>query len=128
MTPMQERFAQEVASGKSQAAAYRIAYPKSQKWKDATVWRKASLLMGHGDVSARVDAIRAELAALNLWSREQSVKALAEIAGAGEKASDKVSAIKELNAMHGYNAPQKIEHGGGLVVQIIRFADADQAP
>ena len=38
LTPKQEKFAQEVASGKSQADAYREAYPKSKKWKDETLW------------------------------------------------------------------------------------------
>lgn len=108
VTPRQEKFAQEVANGHSQAEAYRIAYPKSQLWKDEAVWSMASKLMRN--VSQRVDELRAALAEKALWSREQSVNVLSEIASAAEKDSDRVSAIKELNAMHGFNAPQKMEH------------------
>jgi len=46
LTPVEERFANEVALGKSQAAAYRIANPRSTKWKDGSVYVKASLMMG----------------------------------------------------------------------------------
>lgn len=70
LTPQQTRFAIEVASGKSQSEAYRIAYPKSQKWKEEAVWVKASELMAKGNVSVRVtelqeDAIKAKQATLD---------------------------------------------------------------
>ena len=117
MTPMQERFAQEVASGKSQSAAYRIAYPGSLQWKEATVWNKASALMRDKEVSARVDAIRDELRERGIWTREQSAKALIGVVDAPDKPSDIVAAVKELNAMHGYNAPQKIENSGDMLIR-----------
>lgn len=124
LSPQKESFAQGVAAGKSQADAYRSAYPKSIKWKPETVHQAASRLMADSNVSARVDAIRAELAEKGLWSREQSAKALigiinrktldeatgVEIQAAQDK--DIISAVKELNAMHGFNAPQKVEHTG----------------
>lgn len=112
MTARQDCFAQAVANGKSQSEAYRLAYPKSLKWKPDTVWQNASKMMADAKVSTRVDAIRAELAEKNLWSREQSVKALVAVVNNPEKATDVVAAVKELNAMHGFNAPQKIDHSG----------------
>lgn len=57
LTPQQEKFAQEVASGKSLAEAYRIAYPKSLKWADTTLWPHASKMMCNGKVSTRVKAL-----------------------------------------------------------------------
>jgi hypothetical protein len=128
LTPQKEAFAQGVAAGKSQAEAYRAAYPKSLKWKPETVYQAASRLMADSNVSARVEAIRAELAEKGLWSREQSAKALIEIINrktldetVGKEipaAQDKdiISAVKELNAMHGFNAPTKVEHGGLMIV------------
>jgi phage terminase small subunit len=124
LTSQQELFAQGVAAGKSQSEAYRSAYPKALSWAPETVWNRASALMRDSEVVARVEAIRAELAEKGLWSREQSVKALIgiinrkmvdeatgkEIQAAQDK--DVISAVKELNAMHGFNAPQKIEHTG----------------
>lgn len=62
LTPQQEKFAQAVASGKNQAEAYREAYPLSKKWKDDSVHNKASALMRHAQVSARVSVLQAAIA------------------------------------------------------------------
>ena len=53
--------------------------------------------------------MKGELAKVSLWTREQSVKVLAEIAGNGEKDGDRVRAVSELNEMHGYNQPKKLD-------------------
>lgn len=58
LTAKQERFAQLVASGETQSAAYRVAYPRSQAWQARTVWRKASLLAKNGEVMARLASLR----------------------------------------------------------------------
>lgn len=121
LTPREEKFAQGVADGLSQAEAYRQAYPSAAKWKDATVWSKASVLMRNGKVQARVEEIRAELAKQALWSRMDSVATLKPIATGAEKDSDRIAAVKVLNEMHGYNAPTKLEltgKGGGPVQQV----------
>ena len=57
LTPKQESFAQNVASGKTQADAYRMAYDAG-KMKDATIISKASILMADGNIRARVDELR----------------------------------------------------------------------
>jgi hypothetical protein len=109
LTPQQEAFAAGVARGLSQAEAYRQAYPKSQSWKDASVWNRASALMRTAEVLARVEQLRAELEQLHLWSREDSVRALKGVIEEPDKASDVVAAVRELNAMHGFNAPEQME-------------------
>lgn len=119
LTSRQDAFARAVAEGKSQAEAYRIAYPKSERWKDSAVWSAASRLMVDSKVSARVAELRAELAEKSLWSRERSVEILAEIAAAGEKDGDRVRAVAELNKMHGFLAPEKVEHSGGPITLVI---------
>ena len=119
LTTQQEAFAQAVASGNNQADAYRTAYPKSQKWKQPAVWRRASEMATRGDVSARVAQIRGELASRALWSREQSVAILAEIAQAAEKDTDRVRAVAELNRMHGFLEAEKVEHSGSMAPQQI---------
>jgi len=55
LTPKQERFAQLVAGGSSQADAYREAF--NSKGKDSTVHSEASRLMKDPKISARVDAL-----------------------------------------------------------------------
>jgi len=118
LTVQQEAFAQGLASGLSQSAAYRQAYPKSQKWKDSTVWEQASKLAANNKVIARVAELTAELAAKQLWRREDSVRVLREVADS-EKGSERVQAVKELNAMHGFNEPIKLEHSGGMNVALV---------
>lgn len=135
LSPQRERFAQGIADGLSQADAYRVAYPKSEKWKPETLWSKASALMVDGKVMARVSELKEALAEKQLWKREDSVKVLRDVlSDPDSRASDKTAAVKVLNEMHGYNAPQKVEHSGpnggsipqSLVVNIMGFSEVDE--
>jgi hypothetical protein len=123
LTPRQEAFALEVASGKSQAEAYRTAYPKSQAWKDTAVWQQASRLMAVPHVAARVASHRSELAQRSLWAREDSVRSLVKVVRTADRPSDIVAAVKALNEMHGFNAPQKVEHSGAITSITRRIID-----
>ena len=109
LTAKQEKFAQCLADGMTQADAYRSAYNAS-KMKPETIWSKASELMADGKVTARVTELRAALEEKQLWTREQSVAILSGITSDKEsKATEKVAAVKELNSMHGFNAPIKVD-------------------
>ncbi len=121
LTTQQEAFARSVAEGKSQAEAYRDAYPKARKWKASSVYSQASRMLDRPKIAARVESIKGELAKRSLWSREQSVDALKGIIAATDKGSDVVAAVRELNAMHGFNAPSKheIAGAGGGPVRVI---------
>ena len=120
LTAKQEAFAQAVSGGMNQSDAYRSAYDAGNMKPDV-VNVKASQLAANGNVSVRIAELKAALASKALWSREDSVHALREIATDSEaKAAEKVSAIKELNLMHGFNAPTKIEMGGVLIHRIER--------
>lgn len=105
LTAQQEKFCQCIADGLNQADAYRSAY-KVGKSKPETVIQNASRLMADSNVSARVAELRKSLADKSLWTREQSVAALVSETE-GDRAADRISAIKALNEMHGYNAPIK---------------------
>ena len=56
--PRHEIFAQEVAKGMSQRKAYRVAFPKSVKWKDETVDSKASVLANSEKVLERINELK----------------------------------------------------------------------
>ena len=60
LTAKQNKFVEQIGLGKTQSEAYREAYPKSNNWKDKTVWEKASALMKNGKVLARVEKIQKE--------------------------------------------------------------------
>ena len=107
LTPKQEKFAQCIADGMTQADAYRTAFDAG-RMKDNGIYREASLLLDNPKVAQRVAELKGALAKKALWTREMSVKALIQAFKEG-KPSDKISAVKELNVMHGYNAPQKID-------------------
>ena len=107
LTPKQEKFAQNLFSGMSQADAYRDAFGQG-KYTDKTLTEAASRLSNNSNVIARVKELQQEMANKALWTREESVQALKNVLADG-KGSEVVSAVKELNSMHGYNAPIKID-------------------
>lgn len=118
LTAKQEAFAQAVASGMTQADAYRSAYD-CENSSEATIYDEASDLMRHPEVAPRVKELKDALAEMAIWTRRNSLEALSEIAnGAEARANEKVSAIKELNAMQGFNAPTKIAVSGSIRVNV----------
>lgn len=118
LTAKQENFAQAIASGMTQADAYRTAYDCENSCDEA-IWSNASQLMKHTEVSQRVKELKEQVAMAAIWSRLDSVETLAEIArGVEARANEKVAAIKELNSMHGFNAPTKHEVTGNFQVNV----------
>lgn len=107
LTAKQEAFAQAVADGLNQSDAYRKAYDAS-KMSEQVIHNKASLLI-KGEVGVRVESLKQAIADKQLWTREDSVRTLKSVIDDAERGGDKVSAVKELNAMHGYNAAIKTE-------------------
>lgn len=110
LTPAEENFTQLLAAGKTQSDAYREAFPQSQRWKDETLWPKASNLAKSNKVQTRLKQLQERLEEKALWSREQSVQTLLTVINDPDKKTDIIAAVKELNAMHGFNAPQVIDH------------------
>lgn len=118
LTAKQEAFAQAVADGMTQADAYRKAYDAG-RMKAETIQNNASSLMKHNGVSARIKELKAKVVEKHIWTREKSVRVLSEIADDEESRNpDKVSAIKELNAMHGFLAPSKHEVDMRIAVNV----------
>lgn len=108
LTVKQEKFAQCIVDGMTQADAYRAAYD-AENMKDATIWRKATDVIDHPAVAARVAELKEKVASRAMWTREKSIKALIDAYNEGTP-DTKIKAVKELNMMHGFNAPQKIDH------------------
>ena len=81
--PHWEDYAQARVSGLSQRKAYRVAYPKSNKWKDATVDAKACNLEKEDKVQARYQELKEEAANAAggaVLTRNEKRKMLAEMA------------------------------------------------
>lgn len=125
LTAKQEAFCQSIADGLGQADSYRAAYD-AEGMKDNVIYARASELMKNGKVTDRIKELRSEVQEKQLWSREMSVKALVQAYREGS-GSVKVSAVKELNAMHGYNEPSKLSITGSIVTRIERVVTDDNA-
>jgi isopenicillin N synthase-like dioxygenase len=128
LTPKQERFAHEVASGKTQADAYRAAFDVKPDTKPATIQANAHKLMLNTEISTRVAELRAAVAERVVWTLADSLDVLSTIAkglDADAKPSDKVNAVKAINTMIGLDAPSKLSITGNLVTRIERVVTDD---
>ena len=127
LTPKQEKFAQCVADGMTQADAYRSAFNVGATTKPETVQANASRLMADSTISARVAQLKVALTEKALWTREMSVQALVGVLSNPDTQKDVIAAVKELNAMHGYNEPQRLDvtnSDGSLKPSIIQIVAA----
>ena len=98
----QEKFAQCLANGMSQRKAYRAAYPNSEKWKDATVDSKASVLAKNGKVLERVLELAKESSSKAVMSaRERKEWLTSVVMKDDEEMRDRLKAIDILNRMDG---------------------------
>ena len=97
-----EKFAQAVASGISQRAAYRAAYPNAEKWKDEAVDARASNLR-------KIDKVLIRIEELCKQSTSETVMTITErkewltgiIMDSDEKTKDRLNALDTLNKMDG---------------------------
>lgn len=80
LTEQRDEFAVGLAKGLTQAEAYRRAFPKSLKWKDASVWDTASKLAKVPEVRQRVEDLREMARASHDVSIERIVEELARLA------------------------------------------------
>lgn len=105
-----EKMVQLMANGEKPSPAYRKAF--KSKAKPESIHSISSRIMEEVEVQSRLVEVKAELACKALWTRENSVEALKEVAARAldaEKYSDVVGAVKALNSMHGWDK-QTIDH------------------
>lgn len=111
LTPKREAFAQAVASGMSQADAYRSAFSTKQS-KPETIQQNASRLMADSKVLARVEEIRAPIvqkAQITLESHLERLKQLSEKAEQDGQFSAAISAEVSRGKASGLYT-EKIDH------------------
>lgn len=108
-----EIAAREFVSGKTQADAYRKAYPSSLKWKPDVVHSKASTFFADGRVRERVKSLQDAAAKRNNITADRVIRELSSVALAEGhiryekgvklevKASDKTRALELLGRHFG---------------------------
>lgn len=115
LTAKQEKFAQCIADGMTQADSYRAAYDV-KNMKPETIHKRASELMVDGEVAGRVGALKIKLESKNLWTRAEAVSVLKKEIDqhidnpSPASANVCINAVDRLNLMHGFNEPIKVDH------------------
>lgn len=92
LTARRESFARAVASGKTQADAYRESFSVKNK-KPETIWSKASILMADDKVKARVAELRAPMAKKAQITLESHLSALLLLCNRASRAKQYAAAI-----------------------------------
>ena len=123
LTAKEERFAELIAMGETQAAAFRKVTPAANNWQDKTVWSKASALAKK--VEGRINALRDASTSAAILSATEAKEILSKIARnhidmrekfcdedgvLGEKDvpnRDRIAAIDRLAKMQGWDAAEK---------------------
>jgi len=80
LTVNQETFVNQLALGKTQREAYKIAYPNSVNWNDSSIDSQASRLFKRPQVKSRYEELISEIRANEqentMWTREESIATL----------------------------------------------------
>jgi len=111
LTSKQEKFAQAVASGMTQADAYRHAYD-AENMADSTIWSRASELAADGKVSGRIKALQEAATIAALWSRELSIKTKRQALQLALEKKDPraiIQASDALDRLYGYEPPKRVD-------------------
>ncbi len=93
LTPKQEAFAIAVASGMTQADAYRSAYDVKATTKAVTIIKRASELMTDGDISGRVEELKKPIIEAAGITLESHLARLEHLGKKAEKAESYTAAI-----------------------------------
>lgn len=84
LTAKQEKFAQNIIQGMSQADAYRSAYD-TRKMSDKTVHENASRLANNSKVTARVNELRGQIAVASIMTAQERLEYLTRVVRGEEK-------------------------------------------
>ena len=103
LTPKQEKFAQAYVETGNASEAYRRAY-NAGNMATATINRKATELMQHGTITARIDELRsghAERHNVTIDSLTEMLKEDRELARKNDEASAAITAVMSIAKLHG---------------------------
>lgn len=110
LTNLQRGVVLGVVAGKTQRQAYYDAGGKAKN--DEAADASVSRMLSDVNVKAFYDSLMDNVAEKAIWTREDSLRELADIARGGDpeaKTSDRVNAIKAINTMQGFDEPSKID-------------------
>ncbi len=118
LTAKQEKFIDGVVSGLSQSEAYRRAGYSTENMTVEKIAHQAHKVANKPNIGPTIAQRKKEMADKAIWSREQALSMLRDIAREATEANGMtkaqmrgvaVRAIEQANKMCGYNAPEKTE-------------------
>lgn len=127
LTPKQEKFAQGIASGLSQADAYRASYDCDNS-SDGCIYTEASLLMDNPNISQRIEHLQKPIAERVGRTLEQHIARLEELARGAEGVEQFSAAMKgeeNIGKVLGYYV-NKTEVSGSLTLEQMTDEDLDK--
>ena len=112
LTAKQEQFAQLVASGSSNTAAYREAYDST----GSSITVQASRLASNANVSLRIQEIQGDAAAADTWTRQKLLRLLSMRSEAALDAGQLSASIKALELIGKITGllTDRVEHTGTI--------------
>ena len=126
LTPKREAFANAVASGMTQADAYRHAF-NAGNMKDLTIIQAASRLMANSNISARVSELRKPIAIkaqMTLESHLEDLQKLRNMAVKEKQYSAAISAEIARGKAAGVHEAEKLAISGGYRVENVIIDNA----
>lgn len=84
LTAKQEKFAQNIIQGMSQADAYRSAYD-TKRMSDKTIHENASRLANDSKVSARINELRGQISKASIMTAQERLEYLTRVVRGEEK-------------------------------------------
>jgi phage terminase small subunit len=130
LTPKQEKFAQCVASGMTQADAYRNSFNVRAGTKDTTIHVSACEIAADPKVALRIEQIRKPIvqkAQITLESHLEELRVLRELAKDSSQLSAAITAEVSRGKASGHYT-EKVEHTGKDGGAIEHKMDATLAP
>ena len=107
--PAQHHFVNLVLQGMTREAAYRQAFPQHKDSDQRMVWNMASRMLCRPHIKQALELGYQQMRANAVWERWQSIDALAAVVRGRKGLPDTVPAVRELNAMQGYNEATRLE-------------------
>jgi hypothetical protein len=114
LTPKQERFCKVYLETGNATLAYKTACDADQM-TSKTVNETACRLMKQANISPRINGFHEMVINAVSWKRQDSPRILSEIAtdlNGTTSRRERIAAVKELNAMCGFNAPVRSQMVG----------------
>jgi hypothetical protein len=106
----ERNFAVYLVNNVKAEEAYDYAFkPDRDEIDDKEIKKRANSLAQKKRITNYMREVRAGIARKACWTREKSIMSLVDVVEEPDKKRDIIDAVKTLNSMFGFDAPQKVD-------------------